>query len=97
MQVFEEFKRHSFVTKKQEGCVVKKLLQEAGLIEPENEDTPVPDCEHLEEDDHEDADQTGDQDDDEEEHPIVGGWFGDVFGLVWEILKVIANDPWVSY
>jgi len=38
--------------------VVIKLMQEAGLLEPENEDTPVPDCEQ-------DADQTGDQDDDE--------------------------------
>lgn len=59
MQVFLEFKRLN-VPKKQVTCVVKKLLQEAGLIEPENEDTPVPDCEQ-------DANQTGDQDDEDEE------------------------------
>ena len=58
MQVFLEFKSLN-VPKKQVNCVVKKLLQEAGLIEPENEDTPVPDCEHLEEDDHEDAGEAG--------------------------------------
>ena len=59
MQVFLEFKRLN-VPKKQVTCVVKKLLQEAGLIEPENEDTPVPDCQQ-------DADQTDDQDDDVQE------------------------------